>query len=330
MSSNIAPNDLLSLSSHVARIPKSSIQVMNQFLFFNKNRNKYLIKNPGNIGPLILMTGIIDETIGSFDKQTQEIILEYWSGDDVKTFKELSIKYHCREYYIHRAINKCSILKAFKYIIPMEDMFLEILTKTLKPLTIKELDIDKIKSLKYPPNLYFGILAYIYDHVPFFGHLHSRQYLFSTYKVINNPKRKIAADNYEELMENIRLPFGKVTVDYLFNLLIVNTTYEKLVLLYTIIISNKYEFIHFNSADALIRKGSLSNITLDILVTSDVPLESNKITEIINNYYQKPITDNALIAVSKLSKHIVPFEGNRYGLKRHWQPMKPRRGPLQA
>lgn len=316
MSSNISPNDLINLSSHVVRIPKSSIELMNQFLFSSENRNKYLIERHESPKPLMLMIGIIDETMESFDKQTQDIILDFWSEASEKTFKEMAEKYNCKNFKIYHTVDKCSVLKAFKYMIPLEDIFLGIITKTLRPLIPDDLFNNK-KDLKYSPNLYFGILAYIYDHVPFAGHMRTKEYLSSVYKCIYNPKRKMQADTYIELLDNICLPFGEVTVEHLFELVKISSAYEKLVLLNIIFTQNKYEFIQFNSSKILIRKGNYLEIILDIITEAVTPVEESKLIDIFDRYYQRTLTAYSIKAIMCGRKDIVKFVGDRYGLRKH-------------
>lgn len=262
---------------------------------------------------------IIEVAIDRYEGRAKEIILTRWSKPHRVSYSAI-VKKELLTTERKRQIAELFTQKLSELLRGEESVFEFFLNQLckLEPITFNQLEKKFPIEPKYSKIIYVGILSEIFTEVTFaeFEPRSLDVYIFT------RDKYKDGYVNFYNKLNEIDLPFGKVTVNNLFEILEASTVSEKLIVLYLVFNSKHFKFIRVNgSSSFLIRRNVVRKMLTDILTGSDEPKRVDELLKTINRYYvdnRKYFIKATLLMNLRESKWFFQFGRDLFGLKKHF------------
>ncbi len=264
---------------------------------------------------------LIDGFINQLPLKKQIICILRWQNNEKLSFENIGQNFGLTRERI-RQILSVIIRKLNRRILPnkrhYDHYFLNKIFNKPKAILFEDINNIPLAKRKYTQNFYLGILSELFQYVPFEGYLMKN---FEQYLSRYSPSEsKLAFYNAE--VSKLDIPFKQITPVGLLKRIETNSSEEKLSLFYTIINSKDFWFECCEDREYfLFSRGSLYEITKNILQQRLTPLPIIEILNIIKIYYgAEKKYDSIPAVVSNLKSHKDMYQLDRYsfGLKKHF------------
>ncbi|MCL4549430.1 MAG: hypothetical protein M1495_12770 [Bacteroidetes bacterium] len=268
---------------------------------------------------------IINNILNKISDRELTILKMRWAGKDEISLEEIGSHFGLTRERIRQIIQRITD-KIWTRIEDRADyyreIFLDYIINKPEPITEKILCSDS-HELKYTDRLYLGLLAEIFQEIPFYDFMPLAFDQYFSRQIENNPSWATIHD----VLRRLKVGHKEITPPELREILeSQNLDFTQQLLCFKILFGlKKYFFFKEGDQYYLLRKGSIREMTYVILKNSETPLNIEKIMTMIHKYYYEGLkydSLNSVIGNIKQDERIIQFDRYVFGTEKHFAYQK--------
>ncbi len=263
---------------------------------------------------------LIDLSLKELSQRDLGIVIKRWGDKEINSLQFVADEYEITRERIRQIIDR--VIKQIKFKIQTHvefyrKQFLSIILIHPEAIAFERLEDYPLIKREYDKKIYLGILAEIFEEVPFRGFLSKAfdQYLH------RNLRENIRIISLYKILSNTEFPYSKISAEDIFIANNITNSLDKLLLFKILISSQNFKFIYVEGKYCIIKLGSLQEITKNILAGSTNPLDITSILDIIKKNYalnNKYEDFTSVISNIKQNREIIQFDRYVFGLEKHF------------
>ncbi len=264
---------------------------------------------------------IVNQELSKISERELAIVKMRWAGENEISMEEIGSRFQLTRERIRQIIQRIAD-KIWARLEGRQEYyrktFLDYLVNQPAPIT-KQIFYDNSHDLLYHPRLYLGLLAEIFQEVPFQDFMP-----LAFYQLVSREIAKESSWKYVyQLLEKLKIGRDKISTQKLKEILDAQklSNFQQLLCFKILFGLKKYFFLQEGDKYYLLRKGGIRDMTYMILKNSEVPLSIEEIMALVHKYYyegSKYDSLNSVIGSIKQDERIIQFDKYIFGVKNHF------------